>query len=218
MPPPEPTTDRITQLLEAAPFIWRGGDAHRPVTRSTGFRSLDALLPGEGWPVGALTEVIPVCEGLGELSLCLPALSLLCREGRYVAFVAPPHIPYAPALRQAGIPLEFVVWIDAHRDEDVQWSAEQLLREGQAGAVLVWTVTRDEHALRRLQLAAESGKAIALAYRPAFSLRQPSPAAIRIALQPACGDDLRGGTRVELIKARGGRPGNVTLPLVKTFG
>jgi hypothetical protein len=110
-----------------------------------------------------------------------------------------------------------MVWIDARHDDDVRWSAEQLLREGQAGAVLVWTSTQDEHALRRLQLAAETGKALALAYRPLKSLGQPSPAAIRVALHPGRMGDVDHGTRVDLVKARGGRPGSVTLPLVQAF-
>ena len=73
--------------------------------------------------------------------------------------MAPPHVPYAPALRRAGLRLHALLWIDAGRDEDARWSAEQLLRDGTAGAVLLWSPTGDENMLRRLQLATETGKA-----------------------------------------------------------
>jgi len=42
---------------------------------SSGFPELDAGLPGGGWPAGALTEILPAHEGIGELRLLGPALA-----------------------------------------------------------------------------------------------------------------------------------------------
>src|SRR5271156_1193186 len=175
--PPSSASDALAQILRDSPLVWRGVDSPSPETRSTGFAELDDCMPGGGWPIGTLIEIIPACEGVGELSLCLPVLVALCREGRRIALVAPPHIPYAPALKRAGLVLESLLWVGADRDDDARWSAEQLLRDGNVGAVLVWSPTRDERLLRRIQLAAETGKSFAFLYRSPDTLRQPSPAA-----------------------------------------
>jgi protein ImuA len=212
LPLPHPAANALNGLLQRSALIWRGRETSRPKTRSTGFPVLDGRLPGGGWPVGALIEIAPSCEGLGELSLALPLLRDLCREGRPVALVSPPHIPYAPALVRADLPLNSIVWIDASHDADARWSAEQILRGGHAGAVLVWSPTEDERALRRVQLAAETGIAFAFMFRPASTLCRSSPAALRVALYPA-----EGGTHAELVKVRGGRTSRVTLPLSPAF-
>src|SRR5256885_10524700 len=87
------------------PDIWRG-DGLSPVGAQTlpcGFPGLDAELPGGGWPAGALTEILPAHEGIGELRLLGPALAGLSRCGLRLVWIAPPHLPYAPALAAAGI-------------------------------------------------------------------------------------------------------------------
>src|SRR5689334_19392158 len=58
------------------PGIWRRGTARVPRSDAlpTGVADLDALLPGGGWPRGALSEILVAEDGLGECSLLLPAL------------------------------------------------------------------------------------------------------------------------------------------------
>ena len=88
------------------PAIWRGGDcAPEPAALPSGFPALDAVLPGRGWPGSALTEIVLEREGIGELRLTLPALARLQAQGRDVVWIAPPHVPYAPALIAAGLDL-----------------------------------------------------------------------------------------------------------------
>ena len=82
--------------------VWRGGAA--PIALAapavpTGYAELDAELPGGGWPAGGLAEVLCHTEGIGELQIVLPALAALTVAGHRVAWLAPPHLPYAPALR-----------------------------------------------------------------------------------------------------------------------
>jgi hypothetical protein len=105
--------------------------------------------------------------------------------------------------------LNSLLWVAADSDEDGRWAAEQLLRDG-AAAVLLWSAAREDRALRRLQLAAETGKACAFLYRPPSALSHASPAAVRIALSAA-----RDGTgmTLDLVKVRGGQPGKLVLPL-----
>ncbi|HSY07055.1 MAG TPA: translesion DNA synthesis-associated protein ImuA [Steroidobacteraceae bacterium] len=206
MPPPSPIPRPLPPSLQEIPGVWRGHELAPVKARSTGHRVLDALLPGGGWPIGALTELIPLIEGIGEVAVLQMALKRLCDEKRHIVFVHPPYIPYAPALLSAGLPLPRVLWIDAACDEDAHWAAEQTLREGAAGAVLLWSHAHADRPLRRLQLAAEAGQSLAFIYRPAVTLQHSSPAALRIALRPA-----PGALGVEVLKARGGRTGAVCL-------
>ena len=82
------------------PGIWRRGTATRtPLDiEPTGIAGLDAQLPGGGWPRGALSEILIEHDGIGECSLVLPALAALTQARKRVVFVAPPYIPYPPAL------------------------------------------------------------------------------------------------------------------------
>ena len=200
-PIPKPSLAKI-------PGVWRGREAAPVKARSTGHAALDTLLPGGGWPIGALTELVPLIEGIGEVEVLRAALKQLCAEKRHIVFVRPPYIPYAPALLRAGLPLPRVLWIDAAQDEDARWAAEQTLREGAAGAVLLWSPAIADRPLRRLQLAAEAGQSLAFVYRPAITLNNSSPAALRIVLRPA-----PGALTVEVLKARSGRAGSVCLPI-----
>src|SRR5690606_17075946 len=115
------------------PGIWRGreraadtGLAHA----ATGFAELDQTLPGGGWPLGALTEILHAEPGIGELRLLMPALARLSRQGRWVALIAPPYIPYAPALAGCGVDLRHVLLVHPKGSVDALWSLEQALRAG----------------------------------------------------------------------------------------
>jgi hypothetical protein len=210
MPPTNriPGSRSLPPSLQKIPGVWRGHELSPVKARSTGHAALDALLPGGGWPIGALTELIPLIEGIGEVAVLQKTLKQLCEARRHIVFVHPPYIPYAPALLSAGLSLPRVLWIDAACNEDAHWAAEQTLREGAAGAVLLWSHAAADRPLRRLQLAAEAGQSLAFIYRPAVTLNNSSPAALRIALHPAA--DALG---VEVLKARGGRGGAVFLPI-----
>jgi len=166
----------------------------------TGFADLDGRLPGGGWPVGALTEVLPATPGIGEIGLLLPALALLSRQGRWLAWIDPPHIPYAPALAAAGVDLSRLVTVRPAGPADALWAAEQALRSGAPGAVLMWLDPLADRALRRLQLAAERGRAWGVLFRPPRAEAVPSPAALRLAVLPA----VETGLEVRVFKCRRG--------------
>jgi hypothetical protein len=175
----------LSTLLQH-PAIWRGDDLAQVSMPSvaSGFEALDRELPGGGWPAGALTELLHEREGIGELRLVAPALARLSAAGRWVAWVAPPHLPYAPALAAAGIQLSRLLVIGHASSRDSLWAAEQALRAGSMGAVLFWPKDIDPRALRRLQLAAEAGGSMGLLYRPLHAAAQASPAALRVAIEP----------------------------------
>lgn len=189
----------LDELLQRAD-LWRGGHVSSAPAVATGFPALDALLPGGGWPLGALTELVLQHEGIGELRLLLPALARLSRGDGWIAFVAPPYIPYAPALAAAGIDLARVLIVHPRTREDQWWAVEQSLRAGACAAVLAWVAHAEAAHLRRLQLAAEAGGAWGVLFeRRALP---GSTAALRIALEPAESGDLD----LHVMKRRGGWP------------
>lgn len=188
----------LEQLAQACRAGRADAQAPRPVQPS-GFAALDALLPGGGWPLGAVTELMPESAGIGELSLVMPALAYLTRADRYLAWIAPPYLPYPPALIQQGLQLERLLIIQTRDEAEALWAAEQALRCPSFGAVLAWPTAIDERRVRRLQLAAETGGSCALLYRPESAAQLSSPAALRLKLKA-----VDRGTRVEIHKARGG--------------
>jgi hypothetical protein len=191
-------TPNLAQVLDH-PGIWRRSADRQPRVRAmpTGWDSLDAKLPGGGWPQGALSEILFEHDGLGELDLLMPALAALTQEHRRVIFIAPPYQPYAPALAAAGVDLRFLHEIQATPSE-AAWSMEQCLRSGCCAAVVGWLPDIDYRSLRRLQLAAETGDACAMIYRPAQNAAHNSPAALRIKVSNSSE-----ATYVEVLKSRG---------------
>ena len=194
----------LEQLLRH-PSIWRAGADPRPESGhfATGWDELDQALPGGGWPRGAITEILLEQHGIGELSLLLPALSRLTQQALWTAWVAPPLIPYAPALHARGCDLSKIVTVRADDDAQALWAAEQLLHTQATGAVLLWTQNADDRRLRRLQLAAETGTTLAVLFRPAAQARKSSPAALRLLLHAVQPD---GRLQMEVLKCRGRLP------------
>jgi hypothetical protein len=170
-------------------------------TLATGHAALDQALPGGGWPMGAITELCPVAPGIGELTLLMPALARLGRSGKQVVWIAPPHLPYPPALAGHGLQLGLLLQVHVHAAREVAWAAEQALRCPAVGAVLAWPGLLDDRGVRRLQLAAETGGGCGVLYRDPAVLAQHSPAALRVHLS-AEGELLR----LDLRKVRGGNP------------
>lgn len=186
----------LNHLIDAR-RLWRGQT--KPVsssTQPTGCAALDAALPGGGWPESALSEILVDQPGIGELSLLWPTLARLTMANERVVLVAPPHVPYPQAWLAAGIDLRQLTIIDT-QGRDALWATEQCLRSGSCGAVLCWPQHADDRALRRLQVAAETGQTLAFAYRSLREAVNPSPAALRLAVeaQPA---------QLRVLKCRGG--------------
>jgi len=182
--------------------VWRGGAPSAPGAAAvpTGFAPLDAELPGGGWPSGGLVEVLSGHEGIGELQVVLPALAALTAAGHRAAWLAPPHLPYAPALRAAGVRLGHLTVVRAPGRRDALWAAEQALRARVFHALLAWLPRASYPELRRLAVAAQAGPGFALVFRPLQAACEASPAALRLMLEPAAEP---GRIAVRILKRRG---------------
>ena len=191
--------------------IWRaqgaGARATGPAVVASGWPKLDARLPDHGWPLGTLVELLLPTTGLGELTLLLPALRALTTGPaadagrRWLAWIAPPHTPYPPALAQGGIGPEQLLLVAAPKAEDRLWAFEQALRSDGCAAVLGWLEAVDDRWLRRLKLAAETGRTLAVLFRPERCRVQSSPAALRLVLEARAGE-----LDVTVLKGRGSAP------------
>ena len=201
-------SEPLEQLLRSQTGIWRGVRSANPdwATIATGFAKLDSLLPGNGWPLGALLEISIPCLGIGELHLLLPSMAKLSQAGRCIAWIAPPHQPYAPALVQAGIDLSQILVVDCRQDNDIPWTLEKLLRNRRCGMALAWPKRLSDHQTRRLQLAAEHGNSLAVLFPQQRGAN--NHATLRIELRAT--DQ---GLLLTILKARGSlRHESVVLP------
>ncbi len=185
--------------------VWKGRQtAAAAAAQPTGHAALDALLPTGGWPEAALSEILCAAEGCGELRLLWPTLARLSAGGERIALVARPSALCA-GLAGGRVDLRVLALIEASGREAL-WAAEQCLRSGSCGAVLCWLPQADDRALRRLQVAAETGQTLAFAYRPLTAAINPSPAALRLTVEarPA---------QLRVLKCRGGLAPVAPLPL-----
>lgn len=181
--------------------VWRGQPVALPRARQpTGHAALDDALPEGGWPEAALTELLLRADGVGELRLLLPTMARLTQAGQPVVLVAPPYLPFPAGWRQAGVDLAHLHLVDA-APREAWWAAEQCLRAGCVGAVLAWPrpSNGDDRALRRLQVAADSGRALGFVFRDLRAAANPSPAALRLSIDGA-------PPKLRVIKCRGGMP------------
>jgi cell division inhibitor SulA/protein ImuA len=198
--------------------VWRAGRPSQAAIASlpTGYPALDRELAAAGWPAAALTEILLDRAGCGELRLVMPALAALSQQRddlahRWLMWIAPPHVPYAPALCAAGVNLDRVMVVHANDHLDVLWAAEQSLRSGNCAAVLAWVRHASDRKLRRLQLAAAEGGSWGILFRPGSAAAQPSPAALRVLLRQS--HDTR---TLHILKNRGGRPATIDADFLTT--
>ena len=197
---------QLARLLEH-PTIWRGASAAHAQGLASGFAELDACLPGKGWPRAGLIEILVPRFGSGELYLLLPALAALTRArcARWCVWVAPPLMPFAPALAAEGIALDRVAVVSGARP---LWALEQALGSGACDAVLAWARRPKAREIRRLQLAAERGRTLGVLFRPRRAAREASAAVLRLGLAP-----MSAGVRITLLKGRTAMRGAIDLAL-----
>ena len=214
----------VEELL-SHPLLWRGEDAGLADTPAiaTGFDALDRYLPGGGWPLAGISEIFVEHYGLGELRVLMPALAALSRcavdSRQWIVWIAPPFVPYAPALAHHGVDLRRILLVHPRKgsdprgsdpkgrqkgsDPDALWAVEQAIRSQSSAATLAWVREADVTALRRLQLGAEAHRCWTVLFRPPEAIGRSSPAALRFRLLPGGGP---AGIRIDIQKCRGRKP------------
>jgi cell division inhibitor SulA len=199
--------EAIHQLLNEQPRLWRAASLRgtglapgQEASIATGHTELNQQLPGHGWPKGCLTELLVRALGIGEMRLLAPALGQLARQKKKIIFLAPPCMPYAPALSGLGLAAESILIVRTRNTADRLWAFEQTLRSNAFGALLSWLDEPSTQAsLRRFQLASRTAQGPVFLFRPWAAQNNSSPAPLRLCLLPR----QYPGLGVQIIKRRG---------------
>jgi protein ImuA len=163
--------------------VWRvdelaAGEAVLP----TGHAALNAWLPGGGWPLDGLVEVLQARPGQHVWQLLLPALAQ-GGQGGPVVLVGAPWVPFGPALAAQGLPPERLLCVQADAPAARLWAAEQALRCAEVAAVLAWLPQARADQLRRLHLAAQQRQRLLVVFRTPAAQHESSPARLRLLLE-----------------------------------
>ena len=186
-------------LAESA-LVWHADELTSPMgaVLATGHAALDAELPGGGWPMGAMVEILQAQSGQNEWRLLLPALA--GSGAGPVVLVGAPHMPFLPGLSAQGLVSERLLWITTAEPASRMWGCEQALRCADVVAVLAWLPQARADQLRRLQMAAHEHAKLLFVMRPAYVRTDSSPAVLRLLVSVPAGTD---GMQLEIFKRRG---------------
>lgn len=211
MPAPSPCLTPSSDLV--IPGVWHGHtfDGVQQV-QTSGYELLDAQLPGGGWPVGSLCEVLEPLARSYAWQLVLPALAqVTAKQPGVVVSVAPPCEPFCPALQAQGLRAQRLCLVrteGSNASAAALWAAEQALGCQDVLAVLVWLPQIQPTTLRRLHLAAAQRQQLLWVFRPLNAASQASPAVLRLQVGQASagsGETLAASTEMEvrILKRRG---------------
>jgi protein ImuA len=197
-----------SQLAHLGENVWLAHElsAAAGATLASGHPALDAQLPGAGWPVGSLSEILQPQAGLHEWRLLLPALKLALQQKNTpgpVVLVGAPHTPFAPGLQAQGLNTQRLLWVNSSTASARLWATEQALRCASVAAVLAWLPQVNAAQLRRLQMAASTYSKPLFVMRPTQARNESSPAVLRLLVGSSPADADTDSLQVEILKRRG---------------
>jgi protein ImuA len=182
-----------------------------------GIGGLDGRMPNGGLALGALHEVAGGGNGaIDGAAAALFVAGIAARtKGTVLWCLARPDL-FAPALSQAGLKPDRVIYLEAGDEKSVLACFEEGLRHGGLGAVVAEVARLSMPISRRLQLAAESSGTLGMALRrwrrqtEASDFGQPTVAVTRwrVSAMPSTSLPVPGIGRprwlIELIRCRAG--------------
>jgi protein ImuA len=167
------------------PYVWRVEDlAAEETVLPSGHPLLDAQLPGGGWPVGSMVEVLQPRREQHVWQLLLPALAQAAsRQAGPVVLVGAPCEPFGPSLRAQGLPGERLLCVRTEKPAARLWASEQALRCADVAAVLAWLPQAKSAELRRLHMAAQQHSRLLFVFRGMEARNDASPARLRLSVE-----------------------------------
>ncbi len=190
------------------PDLWLAKDltTSAPSGISTGYENLDAALSNKGWPNSGLIEITYQSMGNGELRLILPVLRQLSQsQNRWIAWIDPPLIPYAPGLQSLGVDIRKILLVHTKDVKDMLWSLEKTCKSKNCSVVLAW-INRPLKfkETQRLQLAAKvGGNPIYLFHPLSYCSENSSASELRLVLRST---EKSGTISIDINKRRRGWP------------
>ena len=224
---PQPAIDALRAQIEKIEGRRRRVKSVLPF----GLTAVDSRLPGGGLARGALHEIAGGGHGVIDgAAAALFAAGIAARtKGRVLWCITKPDI-FAPAVAQAGLEADRVIYIEAGDQNSVLACMEEGLRHGALGAVVGEVAHLSMNASRRLMFAAEGTGTIGLALRrwrrqaDSMDFGQPTAAATRwrVSVLPSTPLPVSGLGRprwlVELIRARAGESADFELEACNAKG
>jgi protein ImuA len=206
----------LTALRERVQRLERGA-ARRRAVLPFGIERIDQHLPEGGLALGALHEVAGGGNGaIDGAAAALFTAGIAARTRGQVLWCVTRQDLFAPAIAQAGLLPDRVIYVDAGDEPSVLACFEEGLRHGRLGAVVAEVAGLSMTASRRLQLAAEGSGVIGIAIRrwrrqaETAAFGQPTAAFTRWRVSALPSTPLpvpgigRPRWRLELIRCRGG--------------
>ena len=187
--------------------VWRAGELGGSAlqTIDTGYASLNQVLPGGGWPQGALIEVLQPQSGLHEWGLLAPALAArqAAEPRQLMVLVGAPYLPFGPALGARQLDMRRLLSVHANKGDgpSLLWATREALQCADVGSVLAWLPDARSAHLRRLQMAAHAHDKLLFVFRPPGARLESSPAPLRLLLEGVQGDAQN--LAVHVLKRRG---------------
>jgi protein ImuA len=211
---PSPTLSAIASpglSIDLHSQVWRAGELGGASlqTCATGYDALNRVLPGGGWPQGALVEVMQPQSGQHEWGLVAPALAGLQvgdqagHKPPLTVLVGAPYAPFGPAMGARQLDLRRFLNIHGKPGDapSLLWATREALQCGDVAAVLAWLPDARSAHLRRLQIAAHAHNKLLFVFRPLRAQNESSPAPLRLMLEGAVADDFN--LCLHILKRRG---------------
>jgi protein ImuA len=204
-----PAVQALRTRLEALD----GGARRRRAVLPFGIPAIDGRLPDGGLALGALHEVAGGGNGaIDGAAAALFAAGIAARTRGRVLWCVTRQDLFAPAIAQAGLAPDRVIYVEAQDEKTLLACFEEGLREHSGLGAVVGEVARlSMTASRRLQLAAEGSGAIGIAIRrlPAFHRTWRKNTDSKLEFSAATGDSL---PRLRGRDGEGARPHAPSLP------
>ena len=176
--------------------------------RETGYKDLDEILPGGGWPKYGLTEIFSERAGMGALRLLLPLIARMTRAQKKVICVDPPYIPFPSGLSLEGLDLSNLIIINppcksALRDQEILSIYKDALKVEDCSIVLAWLSNVLFKDSRQLSLAALAGKNWGVSFLPLSAVNSSSASMLRISSKISSSASGLRSLKITLLKACG---------------
>ena len=194
--------------------VWRAGELGSASQHcvETGYVALKQVLPGGGWPQGALIELLQPQAGLHEWGLLAPALAALQgvefgqssqsrQSSQLVVLVGAPYLPFGPALGARQLDMRRLLCVRAGDGPARLWATREALQCADVASVLAWLPDARSAHLRRLQIAAHAHNKLLFVFRPWRAQHESSPAPLRLLLEGTLSE--AGNLLVHVLKRRG---------------
>ncbi|UZK65486.1 ImuA family protein [Sphingomonas sp. M1-B02] len=224
-----PDSAKLAQLREQLRAMETGGFRRRPVL-PFGVGPLDSKLANSGLRLDSLHEIAGASADIADdCAATLFMAGIAARAWGPVLWVVRRRDLFAPGLSQAGLDPKRLLYAEARDDDELLAIMEEGLRHRGLGAVIGEVKRVGMPATRRLQLAAEGGRTIALllkrhAREGVDPLGAPSAAITRwrIACAPSTPLPVAGVGRarwkLDLVRQRGGDSFNLEVEACDASG